>query len=237
VQQPTEDLGKQEQEAVHTESVAEVQQESPAASPQHSTTPTITQVEEARVHQPAEDLSKQEQEAVHMESVAEVQQEWGAMNNCSRYIPLYIRDEYRQTLFAEHRMCKHPLRFFEESPAASPQHSTTPTVTQVEEARVQQPAEDLSKEEQEAVHTESVAEVQQESPAASPQHSTTPTVTQAVHTESVAEVQQESPAASPQHSTTPTITQVKEARVQQPTEDLSKQEQEAVHTESVAEVQ
>ncbi|CAK9017379.1 unnamed protein product, partial [Durusdinium trenchii] len=146
VQQPTEDLGKQEQEAVHTESVAEVQQESPAASPQHSTTPTITQVEEARVHQPAEDLSKQEQEveearvqqpaedlskeeqeAVHTESVAEVQQE---------------------------------------SPAASPQHSTTPTVTQahcgspyrvscrgaagVKEARVQQPTEDLSKQEQEA---------------------------------------------------------------------------------------
>ena len=69
-------------------------------------------------------------QAVHMESVAEVQQEWGAMNNCSRYIPLYIQDEHRQTLFAEHRMCKHHLRFFEESPAASPQHSTTPTVTQ-----------------------------------------------------------------------------------------------------------
>ncbi|CAK9062260.1 unnamed protein product, partial [Durusdinium trenchii] len=49
VQQPAEELSKQEQEAVHTESVAEVQQESPAASPQHSTTPTITQVEEARV--------------------------------------------------------------------------------------------------------------------------------------------------------------------------------------------
>ncbi|CAK9062269.1 unnamed protein product, partial [Durusdinium trenchii] len=113
-----------------------------------------------------------------------------------------------------------------EYPAASPQHSSTPTVAQVEEARVQQPTEDLGKQEQEAVHTESVAEVQQESPAASPQHSTTPTVTQveearvqqpaeelskqeqeAVHTESVAEVQQESPAASPQHSTTPTITQ------------------------------
>ncbi|CAK9062258.1 unnamed protein product, partial [Durusdinium trenchii] len=62
-----------------------------------------------------------------------------------------------------------------EYPAASPQHSSTPTVAQVEEARVQQPTEDLGKQEQEAVHTESVAEVQQESPAASPQHSTTPT--------------------------------------------------------------
>ncbi|CAK9062265.1 unnamed protein product, partial [Durusdinium trenchii] len=66
-----------------------------------------------------------------------------------------------------------------EYPAASPQHSSTPTVAQVEEARVQQPTEDLGKQEQEAVHTESVAEVQQESPAASPQHSTTPTITQA----------------------------------------------------------